>query len=334
MEILDFKTAVIFVLLASAAFAIDFFAHKKDEKISLKQAALWSIFWIVVAAAFGGYLYLAVSSEAASLFFSGYILEKSLSIDNLFVMAAIFSWFKIPEIYRHRVLYFGIIGAVIFRLVFVAVGTSLLGISPWMEFVFAIMVAYSAVMMMKKGDDSEEIEDYSNHLAYRAVYRFFPVFSRLLGHSFFVKNNEISAQISADEKAKLQNQISKLNAKWIATPLFLCLCVIELSDVMFAFDSVPAVIAVSREPLIVYSAMIFAILGLRTLYFVLEALKDYLVYLEKAVIALLFFIAAKLALNASAHIFHHGFEISAQASLWVILGVLGVGIFASLFKAR
>jgi len=112
MEILDFKTAVVFVSLAVAAFAIDFFAHKKDEKISLKQAALWSIFWIGVAAAFGGYLYLAAGSEAASLFFAGYILEKSLSIDNLFVMAAIFSWFRMPEIYRHRVLYFGIIGAI------------------------------------------------------------------------------------------------------------------------------------------------------------------------------------------------------------------------------
>ena len=325
---------IVFIVFAVAAFAIDFFAHKKDEKISLKQAVFWSVFWIAVSVAFGGYLYFARGSETMSLYFAGYILEKSLSVDNLFVMMAIFSWFKIPEIYRHRVLYFGIIGAVIFRLVFVAAGTSLLGISPWMEFIFAIMAAYSAVMMMKKGDDSEKIEDYSNHLAYRAVYRFFPVFPCLLGHSFFVRNQEISAQISADEKAKLQNQISKLNAKWIATPLFLCLCVIKLSDVMFAFDSVPAVIAVSREPLIVYSAMIFAILGLRTLYFVLEALKDYLAYLEKAVIALLFFIAAKLALNASAHIFHHGFEISAQASLWVILGVLGVGIFASLFKAR
>ena len=251
MEILDFKTAVVFVSLAVAAFAIDFFAHTKDEKISLKQAALWSIFWIGVAAAFGGYLYFTASSEAASLFFAGYILEKSLSIDNLFVMAAIFSWFRIPEIYRHRVLYFGIIGAVIFRLVFVTVGAGLLMISPWMEFIFAVAVAYSAVMMMKKGEEGEEMQDYSNHLAYRAVYRFFPVFPRLLGHSFFVRNHEISARISADEKAKLQNQISKLNAKWIATPLFLCLCVIELSDVMFAFDSVPAVIAVSKDPLII-----------------------------------------------------------------------------------
>lgn len=237
---------IVFIVFAAAAFAIDFFAHKKDEKISLKQAALWSIFWIAVSVAFGGYLYFACGSETMSLYFAGYILEKSLSVDNLFVMMAIFSWFKIPEIYRHRVLYFGIIVAVIFRLVFVAVGTSLLGISLWMEFVFAAMVAYSAVMMIKKDDDEEEIEDYSNHLAYRAVYRFFPIFPRLLGHSFFVKNSEISAQISIEEKTKLQDQISKLNAKWIATPLFLCLCVIELSDVMFAFDSVPAVIAVSR----------------------------------------------------------------------------------------
>ena len=226
MDSLEFQTMIVFIIFAVAAFAVDFFAHKKDEKISLKQAALWSIFWIAVSVAFGGYLYFARGSETMSLYFAGYILEKSLSVDNLFVMMAIFSWFKIPEIYRHRVLYFGIIGAVIFRLVFVAVGTSLLGISPWMEFVFAIMVAYSAVMMMKKDDDEEEIEDYSNHLAYRAVYRFFPVSPRLLGHSFFVKNNEISAQISVDEKAKLQNQISKLNAKWIATPLFLRLCVI------------------------------------------------------------------------------------------------------------
>ena len=112
---------IVFVIFATAAFTVDFFAHKKDEKISLKQAALWSIFWIAVSVAFGGYLYFARGSETMSLYFAGYILEKSLSVDNLFVMMAIFSWFKIPEIYRHRVLYFGIIGAVVFRLVFVTV---------------------------------------------------------------------------------------------------------------------------------------------------------------------------------------------------------------------
>ena len=318
MDALELQTAIVFIAMATIAFSIDFFAHKHDEKISLKQAVIWSIFWVGISVLFGIYLYVMRGSEMASLYFAGYALEKSLSIDNLFVMMAIFSWFSVPEIYRHRVLYFGIIGAVIFRLIFVAIGTTLF--------------AYSAVMMMRKNDDEEVIEDYSNHIAYKAVYHFFPVLPRLLGHSFFVKCSEISEQISSSERANLDTQISKLKATWIATPLFLCLCVIELSDVMFAFDSVPAVIAVSKDPIIVYSAMIFAILGLRTLYFVLEALKSFLVHLETAVIVLLFFIAAKLALNASAHIFHHGFEISAQTSLFVILGILGTGIIASLFK--
>ena len=117
---------------------------------------------------------------------------------------------------------------------------------------------------------------------------------------------------------------------WVATPLFLCLAVIELSDVMFAFDSVPAVIAVSREPLIVYSAMMFAILGLRTMYFVLEALKNYLVHLEKAVVVLLFFVAFKLALSASNHLWHHGWEITPNMSLMVVMIVLTLGVLASL----
>ena len=317
MDALELQTAIVFIAMATIAFSIDFFAHKHDEKISLKQAVIWSIFWVGVSVLFGIYLYVMRGSEMASLYFAGYALEKSLSVDNLFVMMAIFSWFSVPEIYRHRV---------IFRLIFVAIGTTLFAISPWMEMVFAAMVAYSAVMMMRKNDDEEVIEDYSNHIAYKAVYHFFPVLPRLLGHSFFVKCSEISEQISSSERANLDTKISKLKATWIATPLFLCLCVIELSDVMFAFDSVPAVIAVSKDPIIVYSAMIFAILGLRTLYFVLEALKSFLVHLETAVIA------AKLTLNASAHIFHHGFEISAQTSLFVILGILGTGIIASLFK--
>ena len=114
MDNLEFQTVIIFVVFAASAFAVDFFAHKNDKKISLKQAGVWSIFWIAVSIAFGGYLYFAHGSEIVSLYFAGYVLEKSLSVDNLFVMMAIFSWFKIPEIYRHRVLYFGIIGAVIF----------------------------------------------------------------------------------------------------------------------------------------------------------------------------------------------------------------------------
>ena len=335
------ETVAVFVVLSVGAIAIDLFAHRSDQPLSLKSAALWSVFWIAVSLAFGGYLWFHHGSETASLFITGYALEKVLSVDNLFVMMAIFAWFKVPEGYRHRVLYWGIIGAIVFRMVFVAIGTGLLALGPYVELVFALIVGWTAVMMLKAGDDEDENEDYSDHLAYRWVHRFFPVWPRLFGHNFFLNAKELEEARSAHPDVHLElagedvkhpekshpHQMKK--GAWVATPLFLCLAVIEISDVMFAFDSVPAVIAVSKEPLIVYSAMMFAILGLRTMYFVLEALKGYLVHLEKAVIVLLFFIAAKLGLAASKHIFGVGYEISPNASLLVVIVVLALGIVAS-----
>mgnify|MGYP002741520423 FL=1 len=335
------ETVAVFVLLSVGAIAIDLFAHKNDQPMSLKSASLWSVFWVLVSLAFGGYLWVHHGSETASLFITGYALEKVLSVDNLFVMMAIFAWFKVPEGYRHRVLYWGIIGAIVFRMVFVAIGTGLLALGPYVELVFALIVGWTAVMMLKAGDDEDENEDYSDHLAYRWVHRFFPVWPRLFGHNFFLNAKELEEARSAHPDVHLElagedvkhpekshpHQMKK--GAWVATPLFLCLAVIEISDVMFAFDSVPAVIAVSKEPLIVYSAMMFAILGLRTMYFVLEALKGYLVHLEKAVIVLLFFIAAKLGLAASEHIFGVGYEISPNASLLVVIVVLALGIIAS-----
>ena len=335
------ETVAVFVLLSVGAIAIDLFAHKNDQPMSLKSASLWSVFWVLVSLAFGGYLWVHHGSETASLFITGYALEKVLSVDNLFVMMAIFAWFKVPEGYRHRVLYWGIIGAIVFRMVFVAIGTGLLALGPYVELVFALIVGWTAVMMLKAGDDEDENEDYSDHLAYRWVHRFFPVWPRLFGHNFFLNAKELEEARSAHPDVHLElagedvkhpekshpHQMKK--GAWVATPLFLCLAVIDISDVMFAFDSVPAVIAVSKEPLIVYSAMMFAILGLRTMYFVLEALKGYLVHLEKAVIVLLFFIAAKLGLAASEHIFGVGYEISPNASLLVVIVVLALGIIAS-----
>jgi len=205
----------------------------------------------------------------------------------------------------------------------------LLALGPWVEVVFAVIVGWTAVMMLKSGDDDDEIEDYSQHFAYRMVKRFYPIWPKLKGSAFVLSQKEVDAELAKPENADVQvGRVSK--AARYATPMLLCLAVVELSDVMFAFDSVPAVIAVSREPLIVYSAMMFAILGLRTLYFVLEGLKQYLVHLEKAVIVLLFFIAFKLGLNATEHFFHHGYAIGATTSLYVVLGVLALGIIASL----
>lgn len=335
------ETVAVFVVLSVGAIAIDLFAHRNDQPMSLKSAALWSVFWIAVSLAFGGYLWFHHGSETASLFFTGYALEKVLSVDNLFVIMAVFSWFKIPEAYRHRVLYWGIIGAIVFRMVFVAIGTGLMALGSYVELVFAAVVGWTGIIMLRRDEEEEANEDYSEHLAYRWVHRFFPVWPRLHGHNFFLRSHELTEACrqnpdvhlepaGEDLKHPEQNHPQPVKkGALVATPLFLCLAIIEISDVMFAFDSVPAVIAVSKEPLIVYSAMMFAILGLRTMYFVLEALRGYLVHLEKAVVALLFFIAAKLALSASAHLFQHGYEISPNASLVVVLVVLALGVAAS-----
>lgn len=319
-------TIAVFVALALGAMIIDMFTHRGDKPISLAQASAWSVFWILISFAFAGFLYFEHGSEVATLFITGYALEKVLSVDNLFVFMAIFAWFKVPNGLRHRVLYWGILGAIVFRLIFVAIGTGLLALGPWVEVVFALIVAWTAVMMLRSGGDDEEEEDYSTHMAYRFAQKLFPVWPKLHGHDFFVRRKTLEAELT-----KPENQGMSLAAKGglFATPLFLCLVVMEVSDVLFAFDSVPAIIAVSREPLIVFSAMLFAILGLRTMYFVLEALKRYLVHLEKAVIALLFFIAVKLGLSATDHIFQHGYTIDPNTSLIIVVVVLAIGVFAS-----
>lgn len=353
--ILTFTVTVIVCLL------IDLFSHRDDKEISFKSACIWSLFWIFVSICFAGFLWSHFNIDVASLFISGYVLEKSLSVDNLFVMMAIFTWFKIPNGYRRRVLYYGIIGAIIFRAIFVAIGSSLLyigensqhssilsSITNWINntltlnlssvmlgkfielgiyFLFAFCVFYSAVQMLKSDDDEEEIEDYSNHKAYRFGKWLFPIWPKLHGHKFFMSKATVN-----EELMKAQNKQITLKRKGIiyATPLLLCLFVIELSDVMFSFDSVPAVIAVSKEPLIIYSAMIFAILGLRSMYFVLEALKKYMCHLEKAVIVLLFFISFKLCYNSICEIFEIGYPVSNVINLIIIMLILSVGVIASI----
>jgi len=322
------ETTAVFVVIAVCALLIDIFAHRSHKPIGLKSASIWTLFWILVSLAFAGFLYFHHGKEVASLFLTGYALEQVLSIDNLFVIMAIFAWFKVPDGYRHRILYWGVIGAIVFRGIFVVIGTSLLALGPWVEMVFAVVILWTAILMMRAGDDDDASDDYSDHIANRLVRRFFPVYPKLIGPYFLVSSQQVEEDLAKPENKDFSFQVKK--GIRYATPLLLCIAVVEISDVMFAFDSVPAVIAVSREPLIVYSAMMFAVLGLRTMYFVLEALRKYLRHLEKSVIFLLFFVAAKLALNSSDHLWHHGYNISAMTSLYVVLGVLALGIIASL----
>lgn len=321
------ETVLMFFILALTAIIIDLYAHHNDKPISLTSAIIWSLFWVIVALGFALYLYIHHGSEIASLFITGYVLEKALSVDNLFVIMALFSWFAIPNNYRHRLLYWGVIGAVMFRAIFVVIGTGLLSLGPWMELFFSVMVALTGFMMLKNQGQDEKIKDYSEHFAYRIAKRIFPSYPKIVGHHFLLTRKQLNAELAKPENKELIHKMPK--SALYATPLFLCVVVIELSDVMFAFDSVPAVIAVSQEPLVVYSAMIFAILGLRTMYFVLEAMQQYLVHLGKAVVFLLFFIAAKLALNASDHLFNYGINISPTLSLYIVLGILSLGIIAS-----
>lgn len=317
------ETLIIFFGVIIVSVYLDLFAHRKTTEISLKDAALWSVFWILVSVAFYFYIWFRFDKDWASLYLSGYVLEKTLSIDNLMVFVAIFASFGIKGRLQHRILYWGIVGALAFRAVFVVIGTSLFSASPWVGFIFAAFVIWSGYKMLTAKDNGdEEIEDYSNHWSVRYVKKALPVYPKLKGDKFFVKEEQLDEQ----EKKSLTRK-----GLYYVTPAFLCLMAIETSDVAFAFDSVPAVIAVTQEPLLVYAAMIFAILGLRSLYFILSALTKYLIHLEKAVIALLFYIGFKMGLQSWNHaVGDTGIHISPNLSLIIVLGVLALGVVASL----
>lgn len=292
-----------FAVIVFVALIVDLHAHKADKPISMRDAALWSVFWILLSLGFAFYVGETHGKDQGALFLAGYLLEKSLSVDNLFVFMAIFASFSIRDELQHRVLYYGIIGALILRIVFVAIGTSLLAFGKWALVGFGVFVLWSAWKMWTQSrQDHEEIVDYSQHWSVRLATKFFPVYPKVDNHNFFTRQDGILC----------------------CTPLFLCLVVIEIADVMFAFDSVPAVIAVTREPFLVYTSNIFAILGLRSLYFLLAAAKRFLVHLEKAVIAILAFIGIKMLLDAFG-VFH----IDPMISLAVVGGLLVLGIAAS-----
>lgn len=297
----------VFAILVVAALLVDLFAHKGDKVISVQNAAAWSVFWVGVSFLFAWYVGATHGADHSSLFIAGYLLEKSLSVDNLFVMMAIFSSFAIKDEFQHRVLYYGILGALILRLLFVAVGSSiLLMFGKWALTVFGLFVLWSAwKMWQQSGKDSDDIEDYSHHWSVRLVQRFFPVYPKISGNDFFVRRE----------------------GKLFCTPLFICLVVIEFADIMFAFDSVPAIIAITREPFLVYTSNIFAILGLRSMYFLLAAAKRYLCHLEKAVIAILVFIGIKMLLDVLGIV-----HVTPTISLFIVIGLLSGGIVWSIIS--
>lgn len=295
-----FAGSVVIMLL------IDLLAHRKTHVIGFREAAAWSAVWVVASLVFAGLVWATLGTGAAVEFTTAWLLEKSLSVDNLFVFALIFGYFAVPREYQHRALFFGVIGALVFRAIFIAAGVAIVNKFVVVLFVFAAVLLWSAYKLMKDDDDEY---DPQQSVAVRLVRKLVPVQEEYSGAKFFVR------------KA----------GKLVATPLFVVVVAIEVADLVFAVDSVPAVLAVSDDTFIVYSSNAFAILGLRALYFFLSGMLDKFHYLSKGLAIILGFIGVKLILQASHKMISTSIpEIPSLVSLAVIVVVLAGSVILSL----
>ncbi len=276
--------------------------HRKAHAVSVKEAAIWSGVWIALSLLFNAWIWQARGAQAGLEFFTGYLIEKSLSIDNIFVIALIFGYFRVPDKYQHRVLFWGILGALVLRAVFIFAGAALIERFHWVIYVFGGFLIFTGIKMAFFGD--EEIHPEKNPLL-RLARRFVPVTSDYRGKRFFVREN----------------------GKRFATPLFLVLLLVESTDLIFAVDSIPAIFAVTRDPFLVYTSNICAILGLRSLYFVLAGVMGKFAFLKLGLAAVLSFVGLKMTLVDL-------WKIPTPLSLGVIAGVLAISIVASLIKDR
>lgn len=294
-----------FVIGVVVMLAVDLLAHRKEHVIGFSEAARWSAVWVGLSLVFAGVVWAVLGSNAAVEFTTAWLLEKSLSVDNLFVFALIFGYFAVPKAYQHRVLFYGVIGALVFRGIFIAAGVAVISQFTAILFVFAAILIYSAYKLMR-GDDAEY--DPGSNVAVRLLKRFVPMRDEYAGTRFFVKEA----------------------GKRVATPLLAVLVAIEAADLVFAVDSVPAVLAVSNDPFIVYSSNAFAILGLRALYFLLSGMLDRFHYLPKGLAIILGFIGVKLVLQATHETISTSVpQIPSLASLAVVLSVLVGSILLS-----
>lgn len=297
-----------FVAFVVVMLTLDLFVfHKKDTVMKVKTALLWSAFWIGLAIAFNIGVYYFMGEQKALEFLTGYLIEESLSVDNLFVFIMIFGFFKIAPQYQHRILFWGIIGAIVMRAVFIFAGVALIHKFDWVMYIFGAFLIYTGIKMLF---DKEENEDYNpnDNFFLKLFRKIFPVTDEPNVHNFFIKKGK----------------------KWYATNFFIVLLIIEGSDLIFAVDSIPAVLSVSKDPFIVYTSNIFAILGLRSLYFALSGIMKYFYYLKYALAGILSFIGFKMCFNEFCTQMGYDMEISNLASLGVIVALLTISIVASL----
>lgn len=285
--------------------------HKEDHVIKSKEAGIWTGIWVTVALSFSGVIYWLFNSglvenptgltpnEAVLKYITGYLIELSLSVDNVFVIAVIFTSFKIPAMYQHRVLFWGILGAIVFRALMILFGVALITKFDWIIYVFGVFLLYTAFKMLK-GDDHDF--DPKESFVFRNLKKIYPITTTLNGHDFFVKRMGVTA----------------------ATPLFVALLIIELTDILFALDSIPAILAITADPFIVFSSNILAILGLRSMYFLISRMLEKFRYINYSLVVILAFVGVKMLLA-------HHVKFPEWVSLSVIATALIGGILASVF---
>jgi tellurite resistance protein TerC len=302
---------VLFVLFILVCLFLDLGVFNKNaHEIKPKEAVLWTSVWVTLAFAFSGVIWQLFSyqsavnplnitpHEAFVTYIAGYLIELSLSIDNIFVIAIIFSSFKIPAIYKHRVLFWGILGAVVFRALMIVFGIALITKFHWMFYVFGIFLLYTAISMLK----SDEKFDPKSTWVYRKMSKFFPITHELDGNKF----------------------LTKINGKRYATPLLVTLVIIEITDILFALDSIPAILSITQNDFIVFSSNIMAILGLRSLFFLVIGMLEKFRYINYSLMIILAFVGVKM-------LFVDYFHVDTLISLLIIGIALIGGILASLY---
>ncbi|MFQ6081858.1 MAG: TerC family protein [Candidatus Aminicenantia bacterium] len=294
---------VVFNIFVLAMLTLDLGVfHRRAHVIKIKEALAWSAFWIALALLFNLGVYFWRGPETALEFLTGYLIEKSLSLDNIFVFLLIFSYFRVPSLYQHKVLFWGILGALIMRAIFIATGVTLIQKFHWVIYIFgAFLILTGIKMALQKG---KEIHPERNPVL-RLFRRFMPVTDRYEDGKFFVKRTGL----------------------YLATPLFIVLLVVETTDLIFAADSIPAILAITLDPFIVYTSNVFAILGLRALYFALAGIMQLFHYLHYGLSAILVFVGVKMLLADI-------YKIPVGIALGVIASILLISVIVSVVRPR
>jgi len=272
--------------------------RRKSHEIGLREALTWTGVWITLAMVFNLFVYFYFDKEKAIEFFTGYLIEKSLSIDNIFVIIMIFSYFKVPTSYQHKVLFWGILGALVMRIIFILAGIELIHKFHWLIYIFGGFLVFTGIKMLTSGDDKFEPDD--RNIVVRVARKLFPFTSSFEGDKFFIRRE----------------------GKLWATPLFMVVVLIEATDLIFAVDSIPAILAISEDAFIVYTSNVFAILGLRSLYFALAGVEKYFRYLKYGLSTILIFVGVKMCIT-------DWFKIPVDLSLIIIVFILAISMLAS-----